>query len=196
MAWRSAWLRGRTDPLGRSSSSKGHGGELAIGELLPVVLAGGPLQAESATLLSRSRLGGALAGRLDVAGAVGGTLLGLEVGDGRADPLVVGPLDRVVRLGADGPVGVGDLVGVPVVLDLGGGVAPGPPTSGRLRHGPQRLQDIARAVGFDRQSGGPPLPGQGPHHLPILRTKWALASNQPSRRCWCWRSSAPGHEPG
>jgi hypothetical protein len=35
MACRSAWLSGRTDPLGRfSSSSKGHGRELAIGVLL------------------------------------------------------------------------------------------------------------------------------------------------------------------
>jgi hypothetical protein len=25
MAWRSAWLSGRTEPLGRASSSKGHG---------------------------------------------------------------------------------------------------------------------------------------------------------------------------
>jgi hypothetical protein len=31
MAWRSAWLSGRTDPLGRSSSSKGQGRGLAIG---------------------------------------------------------------------------------------------------------------------------------------------------------------------
>ena len=36
MAWRSAWLSGRTDPLGRSSSSKGHGRELAIGYSLSV----------------------------------------------------------------------------------------------------------------------------------------------------------------
>jgi hypothetical protein len=34
MAWRSAWRSGRTDPLGRSSSSKGQGRELAIGVLL------------------------------------------------------------------------------------------------------------------------------------------------------------------
>ena len=34
MACRSAWLSGRTDPLGRSSSSKGQGRELAIGVLL------------------------------------------------------------------------------------------------------------------------------------------------------------------
>jgi hypothetical protein len=34
MACRSAWLSGRTDPLGRSSSSKGQGRELAIGALL------------------------------------------------------------------------------------------------------------------------------------------------------------------
>jgi hypothetical protein len=34
MVCRSAWLSGWTDPLGRSSSSKGHGRELAIGVLL------------------------------------------------------------------------------------------------------------------------------------------------------------------
>jgi hypothetical protein len=31
IARRSAWPSGRTEPLGRSSSSKGHGRELAIG---------------------------------------------------------------------------------------------------------------------------------------------------------------------
>ncbi len=103
-----------------------------------------------------------------VAGAVGGALLGLDPLDGRAGPLPVGPLGWVVGLGAEGPVGIGDLVGAPVVLDLGGGLAPGPPAPGRLRHGPERLQDIAGPVGFDGQAGGAPLPGQGPHHLPIL----------------------------
>jgi hypothetical protein len=53
MARRSAWLSGRTDPLGRSSSSKGHGRELAT---FLMVLAGGPLRAWPATLLSGSRL--------------------------------------------------------------------------------------------------------------------------------------------
>jgi hypothetical protein len=40
--------------------------------------------------------------------------------------------------------------------------------------GPQGLEDIAGPVGFDGQSGGPPLPGQGPHHLPILRAQVAV----------------------
>ena len=100
-------------------------------------------------------------------GAVGGALLGLDPLDGRADPLPVGPLGWVVGLGAEGPVGISDLVGVPVLLDLGGGLPPGPPAPGRLRHRPQRLQDIARAILLDGQSGGAPLPGQGPHDLPI-----------------------------
>jgi hypothetical protein len=43
-------------------------------------------------VLARSRLGGALAGRLGVTGAVGGALLGLDPLDGRAGPLPVGPL--------------------------------------------------------------------------------------------------------
>jgi hypothetical protein len=45
-----------------------------------------------AMVLARSRLGGALAGRLGVTGAVGGALLGLDPLDGRAGPLPVGPL--------------------------------------------------------------------------------------------------------
>ena len=107
------------------------------------------------------------AGRLALMGAVGGALLGLDPLDGRADPLPVGPLGWVVGLGAEGPVGVSDVVGVPVLVDLGGGLAPGPPAPGRLGHRAQRLQDIAGAVGFDGQAGGAPLPGQGPHDLPI-----------------------------
>jgi hypothetical protein len=57
---------------------------------------------------------------------------------------------------------------VSVLLDLGGGVAPGPPASGRRRHRPEGLQDIAGPVGFGGHAGGPSLPGQGPYHLPIL----------------------------
>jgi hypothetical protein len=79
------------------------------------------------------------------------------------------PLGRVMGLEAQGPVGVGDLVGAPVLLDLGGGVAPGPPASSGLRHRAQRLQDIAGSVVLDRHAGSPPLPGQGPYDLPILR---------------------------
>ena len=149
-----------------------------------VVLAGGPLRT-SAALLARSRLGGALAGRLAVAGAVGGALLGLDPLNGHANLLPFGPLGRVMGLRAKGPVRVGDLVAAPVVLDLGGGLPPGSPTPRRLRHRPQRLQNIAGPVGFDGQAGGPPLPGQGPQHLPILGPRCALASSQPSRRCWC-----------
>jgi len=75
-----------------------------------------------------------------------------------------------VGLGAEGPLGVGDLVGAPVVLDLGRRLAPGPLAPGRLGHQAQRLQDIAGAVGFDGHAGGAPLPGQGPHDLSVL---WA-----------------------
>jgi hypothetical protein len=45
-------------------------------------------------LLARSRLGGGLAGRLDVANAVGGALLGLDPFDSRAGSLPVRPLSR------------------------------------------------------------------------------------------------------
>jgi hypothetical protein len=113
-------------------------------------------------------MGGALTGRLGVAAAVGGALLDLDPIDGRAGPLPVGPLGRVVWLWAEGPLGVGDVIPAPVLLDLGGGPAPGPPTTGRRRNRPQRLQDTAGAVGFDGQSNGAPLPGQSPHDLPIL----------------------------
>jgi hypothetical protein len=103
---------------------------LAIGSSFLAVLAGSPLGASTATLLRRWRLAGALPGRLGVSGAVGDSLLGLDPVDGHADPLPVGPLDGVVGLGIKGPVGVGDLVTTAVVLDLGGGVAPGSPASG------------------------------------------------------------------
>jgi hypothetical protein len=136
-----------------------------------VVLAGGPLWAWPATLLVRSRLAGALAGRLALVGAVGGPLLGVDPGDGRAGSLVVGPLAWVTGPGAERSVRVSELVGVSVLFDLGRGVAPGPPTPGRLGHRPQRLQDIAGPVDLDGEPGGPSLPGQGPHDLPILRAE-------------------------
>jgi hypothetical protein len=133
-----------------------------------VVVAGGPLGAWPAALLVWSRLGGALAGRLGVTGTVGGALLGVDSVDGRAGPLAVGPLAWVARLRAKRPIWVDDVVAAPVVLDLGGGLTPGPPTPSRLRHRPEGLQDIAGPVGFDGQAGGAALPGEGPHHLPVL----------------------------
>ena len=78
-------------------------------------------------LLVRSRLVGALAGRLGVTGAVGGALLGLDSIDGAAGSLPVGPLAYVMGLRAKGPVGIGDAVAAPVVLDFGRGLPPGPP---------------------------------------------------------------------
>src|SRR4029450_1299434 len=99
MACRSAWLSGRTDPLGRSSSSsKGHGRELAIGYSFLVGLAGGPLRAAPATLLARSRPGSSLAGWPGIAGEVGRPLLDLDALNGHADPLPSGPLGSVGRL--------------------------------------------------------------------------------------------------
>src|SRR4029450_6379334 len=95
-----------------------------------LLVAGGPVRAGPATLLARSRLAGVLAGRPALVGAVGEALLGVNPLDGRAGPQAVGPLSRVGRLGAEGPHGVGDLVGAPVVLDLGGGGAPGPTAPG------------------------------------------------------------------
>jgi hypothetical protein len=142
MAWRSAWLSGRTDPLGRSSSSKGNRWGLAMEASFLVVLAGGPLGTSSATLLVRSRLDGGLPSRLGVAAAVG-ALLGVNPLDGGAGLLSVGPLTLVTRRGAEGSVRIGDLVGAPVPLDLGRGLAPRPPTPGRRRHRAERLQDVA-----------------------------------------------------
>src|SRR5512132_2763551 len=167
MASRSVWLSGRTEPLGRSSS-QGHDRELDIGDSFLLLLAGGPLWAWPATLVVRSRLVGTLAGRLGIAAAVGGALLGMDPLDGAAGPLSVGPLGWVAGLGAESQLGIGDVVIAPVLLDLGRGLPPGPPTPRRLRHRPQRRQDIAGPVGFDGEAGGPSLPGQRPHHLPIL----------------------------
>jgi hypothetical protein len=135
-----------------------------------VVLADGPLRAWPATLLVRSRRVGALVGRVGVAGAVGGALLGLDALDGFAGPLPVIPLYSVVRLRPERQYRIGDPVDVSLLLDLGRGLPPGPPASGRLRHGPEGLQDIAGTVGLDGHAGGAPLPGQGPQDLPIL---WA-----------------------
>src|SRR4029453_14212769 len=104
------------------------------------LLADGPLWAAPATLLVSSRLVGAFPSRVDLPDAVGGPLLGVKPLDGGAGPLAVGPLDGVVGLRAEGPLGVGDVVGVPVVLALGGGLAPGPPAPSRRRRRPQRLQ--------------------------------------------------------
>jgi hypothetical protein len=119
------------------------------GRSFPLVLTGGPLRAWPTTLLARSRLAGVLAGRLAVAGAVGGPLLGVDPLDGRTDPLSVGPLSRVARLGAERPVRIRDLVDAPVLLELGGGLAPGSPGPSRPRHGAERLEDIAGAVLLD-----------------------------------------------
>jgi hypothetical protein len=135
------------------------------------VLAGGPLRTWPATLLATLRQVRALAGGLALVGPVGDPLLGVDPRDGGAGSLAVGPLGWVVRLGAERPVGVGDVVGVPVLLDLGGGLAPGPPAPGRTLHQPQPLDNTARLVNFGGQPGGPLLPGQGPHHLPILRAE-------------------------
>ena len=107
-------------------------------------------------------------------GAVGGALLGLDPRDGAAGPLPCGSLGRVVGPGAEGPVGISDLVATPVLFDFGRGVAPGPPAPGRRRRGPERLQDIAGPVGFDGHAGGAPLPGQSPHHLPVLRAEMCV----------------------
>jgi hypothetical protein len=93
-----------------------------------VVLAGGPLRAVPATLLVGSGLVGAFAGRLGGAGGVGGTLLGLDPLDGAAGPLPCDSLGPVPGLAAKRPVGISDLVGAPVLLDLGRGLTPGPPT--------------------------------------------------------------------
>jgi hypothetical protein len=110
-----------------------------------VVLAGGSLRTPPATLLASSRL----ADRLRVAGTLGGGMLGVDPLDGGAGPLPGSPLGWIVDLGAEGPVRISDVVAAPVLFDFGGGLAPGPPAPGRLRHRPERLQDIARAVLLD-----------------------------------------------
>src|SRR5215218_863209 len=175
MACRSAWLSGRTDPLGRSLSSKGNrrGVGLAM-EASFLLLAGSPFRIPPVSrsgLVAGTRRAVGLASGLEVAGAVGGALLAMNPSDGGAGPLPGLPLSRIARLQAERPVGVGDLVAAPVVLDLGGGLAPGPPAPGRLRHRAQGLQDIAGPGSLNREAGGASLPGQGPHHLPILRAQ-------------------------
>jgi hypothetical protein len=48
-------------------------------------------------------------------------LFDLDSGNGGPDPLPIGPLGSVVGLGARGPPQIGDVVGVPGLLDLGRG---------------------------------------------------------------------------
>src|SRR4029450_5964674 len=91
-----------------------------------LILAGGPLRTSSATRFARSRLARALAGRVAVVGAIGRALISLDPLDGRAGPLAVSPLGGVIRLGAESPVRISDVVGAPVLLDLGGRCAPRP----------------------------------------------------------------------
>jgi hypothetical protein len=85
------------------------------------------------------RLIDALGGRLGVAAAVGGAVLGLDPLDGRPDSLPVGPLAWVVGFGAEDSVRISDLIGAPVLFDPGGGLPPGPPAPGRLGHRPQHF---------------------------------------------------------
>ena len=154
-----------------------------------VGLAGGPLGASPATLLVRWRLAGALAGRLGVTDTFGGPLLGVDSFDGGAGPLPVDPLSGVVGLGAEGPLGVGDLVAAPILLDLGDGVAPGPPASRQRRHRPERLQDIAGPVVLERHAVARRCQARARTTCRYCGPRCALASSHPSRRCWCWRSS-------
>jgi hypothetical protein len=149
MVCRSAWLSGRTDPLGRSSSSKGQGENRRWGVLIsggasrrPAPgLAGHAVGEVAASWCARWSAGARGCGRWRIA----------WYGPGRWPCGLAGgwPAGRVVRLGAKGPVRVGDVVGMPVLLDLGGGLAPGPPAPSRRRHRPEGLQDIAGAVSLN-----------------------------------------------
>ena len=182
MAWRSAWLSGRTDPLGRSSRRRGKVEGSPSGA--PFCCARRrPARAEPTPLLRRSVPVGGIGGRLEVAAAAGGALLGLDPLDGRAGPLPIGPPGWVARLRAEGPVRVDDLVGAPVVLDLGGGLAPGPQAPGRLRH---RTPALPRT----HSRGGPASAARPVTRRCQARVRttcrywgpsWALASSPPAR---------------
>ena len=199
MACRSAWLSGRTDPLGRSRRRRRATVEnWPSGCSFPGGASRRPAPGRPATLLAEVAAG------WRARWSAGGRGCGRQARclawtrvDGRPGSLPVGPLCSVGRLRAEGPHRIGDAVGVPVLLDLGGGLSPGPPTPGRLGHRPQRLQDIAGTVGFDRHAGGATLPGQGPHHLPILRAEVGVGL-QPAvaDAAGAGAALAPGHEPG
>jgi hypothetical protein len=114
-------------------------------------LTGGPLRTSATRgLLAGSRRALTHAGGLGVTSAVRGALLAVDPIDGRAGLLPGGPLNGIIRLGAERTLRISDVVGPPVVLDLGGRLAPGPPAPGRRRNRAQRLEDVAGAVGFDR----------------------------------------------
>jgi hypothetical protein len=140
---------------------RGHG-------LASSLLARGALRAGTATTMMRlgsgrvrqlvaerrrAGLGGVL-----VAGAVAAALLGVDPADPRAAGLPPRrPLRRLAGLGSQRPLRIGDLVGVAVVLDGGGGLPPGPPPAGRLGHQAQRFPDVLGVALLQGDAVGAPL---------------------------------------
>jgi hypothetical protein len=78
-----------------------------------------------------------------------------------------GPLGWVAGCWAEGPVGLNDLVAVAVVDDGRGGLAPGPPASGRSRYRPELLAQVAGGLMLGGQAGGAALPGQLANDLAV-----------------------------
>src|SRR5215203_4159303 len=180
-AWRSPWPRGRMETPGGCSSQEGHrssgsgfgGWGSAMAGLLQV-LAGGPLRAASACRRPLVLgLGGVVLAAVNGAGhcrpllADGGSLAVLGSLGGGAGVLPGGPLDGLPRRRTQRLVGVGDPVGVAVVLDRGRGLSPGPPAPGRLGHRAELLTQVAGLVMLGGQAGGSPLPGQFADDLPV-----------------------------
>ncbi len=117
-----------------------------------------------------------VAGGLGVAGAVGGALLVADPLDRGPGAPPVGPLRRVARLRAERPVGVLDVVGGAVLLELPSGLPPRPLAAGGLGDGAEGLAQPAGPVladGLVGQPGGAPLPGQLP------QDSWSAAGSVP-----------------
>ena len=102
----------------------------------------------------------------------------------------------VAGLGAEGPVRIGDLVGAPVLLDLGGGLTPDPPTPGRLRHRPERLQDIAGPISLDRHPVARRCQARARTTCRYCGPRWALAPASRRGAAGAGATPAPGHGPG
>src|SRR4029450_4787714 len=124
MARRSAWLSGRTDPLGRSSSSKGDGRELAIVVLLPASRrpalgrAGHAARELAAGWGVRESAGPRGCGRRPAAWR--------EAAGWRCGPAGGRPAGWGRGAQGRGPARVGDVVGGRGGLGLGGGRGAGP----------------------------------------------------------------------
>jgi hypothetical protein len=98
-------------------------------------------------------------GPLRRAVVVAAALAGLDSADRLAGVLPGGPRGRLARHRPYRGLGVGDPVGLAVVLDGGGGLPPGPPPPGRLGQRAELVTKVAGLVVIQCEAAGATLPG-------------------------------------